>query len=287
MSQSTFFISIKHVPDFILKTVKRSGIIPTICIPRVPKSSDEFISQIIIDSSRFDDVFFNRPSKLDNINHLISYPKITKKGEGIDLELKLINECSTWFAFAVDDKFKELTDCGGFKERNEKIEDAAIRELYEESAGLFDFRSVQWRYVISNLTPVIISEGICIFFPQIKTPCYYGFPFDLPHDFLNNKICIHANGVENVTNKRKMSKLENYTMYWISLNEVVDLIQCKTKKRKPKETTSPYHNFHYSKINGRLVPEHVSSEQKHPVIYEKIRNLLCNNIVDLENYFQK
>ena len=101
-------------------------------------------------------------------------------------EEKIGSVSKYWFAFGIDAVHGELTDCGGKRTSAlEPIERTAVRELYEESMTLFDYRKRECDILNS---PVVTNGKTCIFFLRIHPPfSKSGFPFDLPKLFVSRR----------------------------------------------------------------------------------------------------
>lgn len=135
--------------------------------------------------------------------------------ENAQLAFSTDKSVNIWFALGVDARFGELTDCGGFRGRLESIVDTAVRELQEESMGIFNFSSSAGRIKIQN-SPAIVGEKSCIVFVEIDNPLNFGFPDKLPHAFMCSR--------SSFLNRRvAKSCLENSLMYWLSAEDLMGL----------------------------------------------------------------
>jgi hypothetical protein len=178
----------------------------------------------------------------------------------------------------VDFVHGELTDCGGLRMKGELIEDTAVRELYEESAQLFDFRSTGWKRFISEFCPVITDGNMCIFFVKIATPMYFGFPEYLSNDFQTNH-SFFSNMSSHV--KAAKLRLENLTIYWIPSSELLAVSNARTRKRMPKKgvvVSSP--------VEGNFIPDNVGNGKHHPFIYENVRRVLFPTLNNVLSFFR-
>jgi hypothetical protein len=159
------------------------------------------------------------------------------------------SDTAAWFAFAVDAKFGELTDCGGRRKQqpHESLVHTAARELYEESLRIFDFRSNLDQIASS---PAIANSRTCIFFVRVDG-YEYGFPDELPVQFARRAVIEpHTTTTPTTTTshtRRRSSYyhfsqrrrtggsgsgssfMENSTMYWISQHTILELIKSKTR----------------------------------------------------------
>jgi hypothetical protein len=167
-SSTEAFISGRSIPSSMLLTIERVGVIPYV--------------KLLASSS------LSKKNFTDEEKRLASFSKI-------------------WFAFGIDAKYGELTDCGGRRTSMlEPIERTAARELYEESTTLFDYRKRECDILNS---PVITNGKICIFFLRIQIPVAMskcGFPFSLPHLFVSKGIQIMNKVSSTVNNPRQQQR---------------------------------------------------------------------------------
>src|SRR5690242_8304144 len=69
-----------------------------------------------------------------------------------------------YYALFIDATYNQFTDGGGCINFLENPIDAAIRELYEESLGIFDFRSDYLKeQIIEHSECIYTDETLCIF----------------------------------------------------------------------------------------------------------------------------
>jgi hypothetical protein len=73
-----------------------------------------------------------------------------------------------YFCMGIDFTFGTLTDFGGGVKKNENFLLAALRELYEESLGIFDFLYKQDFEKIKSHSISVYDEKMCILFVDVK-----------------------------------------------------------------------------------------------------------------------
>jgi len=72
----------------------------------------------------------------------------------------------TIYFFCIDTKYNEITDPGGSVKKNENFLDASLRELEEETLGLFDFRDM--KDFIENNSIIVYNRSYCMIFQQCQ-----------------------------------------------------------------------------------------------------------------------
>lgn len=140
----------------------------------------------------------------------------------------------TSFALAVDLRHKELTDCGGLREANETLEMTGARELYEESACIFDFRN---QLHLLSASPVSIWGRSCVVFLEVWNLFQFGFPTRLSALFRYNLHLIKSSfahccqrNPENSTLRTGFERThlrrfcENSNMFWVRGDDLCDLV---------------------------------------------------------------
>ncbi len=118
-----------------------------------------------------------------------------------------------YFIFALDANHGEMTDMGGSIELNENFIEAAIRETYEESLGIFNYMNdVEF---IKNNSFSIHSDKTIILLQRINADKH-----KLISLFKNEHIKILYDGIQYI---------ENSSLFWISADDLQKLI--KTNKK--------------------------------------------------------
>jgi hypothetical protein len=196
-----------------------------------------------------------------------------------------------WFAVCIDAKNGDMSDCGGHRlSSHESLSNAATRELYEESIGIFNLRMLLDSDELVYSSPVATNGTTAIFFLKVDTyenPVLYGFPDDLPAMFAKKRqVCIER-GVENVY-------LENSAMYWINESDFSKVLATRTKRTPParlhaSRVAVPKWMQETRKIiqsisaegtitNGgrRISPKTLEATNRvsHPLLYEMLRRIL-------------
>lgn len=118
-------------------------------------------------SSEFQSRTFTRPTR-SNIGLRPTYSRrnqidmksMCQRRAGVIPYIKQLGE--TILCMGIDTIYNQISDFGGGKEKNDRnIESAAIRECYEESLGIFNFRPKYLResiYVYDDDTLIILVE---------------------------------------------------------------------------------------------------------------------------------
>jgi len=192
-SNIKFFTTGRAIPLDVVSSIERVGVIPYVKFPVV--HSQPFVK---IKTYEDDTFYLNSscevaPKSQSSMmrfvpKHHRQNPLSQESDQTVDI-LSLHEEAGAisryWFAMAVDAQYGELTDCGGKRESFlEPIERTAVRELYEESMGVFDFRKRECEILNSH---AITNGTTCIFFVRVHPSDRYGFPYNLPSLFQKNK----------------------------------------------------------------------------------------------------
>jgi hypothetical protein len=298
--RSKFYPNLRCVPENLKCTIKRAGIIPTLVLPIVSDSAEEFIrkssdlypSALAVKAITVPKWFLpSRPPSIvspitnncafSSSQASMSYPHLRSSlrcSNGAETEINMCKENDIFFVMGVDFVHGELTDCGGTRMKGELIEETAARELYEESAQLFDFRSAEWKWWIAESSPIITDGKMCIFFVRISPPMQYGFPTYISNDFQKNHSFFSQMSTQV---KAATVRLENLTIYWIPSNELQEVSAVRTRKRVPKKgviVSSP--------VEGFLMPAQVGDGKHHPLIYENVRRVLYPTLNHVLSFFR-
>jgi hypothetical protein len=111
------------------------------------------------------------------------------------------------FCMGIDFTYGTLTDFGGGVKKNENFLLAALRELYEESLGIFDFLYKQDLDKISKNSIAVYDEKMCIFFIDVKVKS-----IDSTVKEFDNRV-------------HKVTKSENSGICWIPENIFFNIIK--------------------------------------------------------------
>ncbi len=208
-----------------------------------------------------------------------------------------------YLAVCVDRDYGEITDAGGAADLRESLPAAAIRELFEESAGLFDFREAGPAAL--HRAPARAVPGYKLFFLKIQPDAaerQYGFPDALPMMFSAARSAFEVAAsltapTPRVQEWRSSSGgtpprsrcpaqrtsapfrvfLENSAMYWISLTDFQLLTATHTRGSRQR-------NLHLSRVplNAAAQPRTAEALQalgakrkpveRHPFIYDLVRS---------------
>jgi len=78
----------------------------------------------------------------------------------------IIEDNETIYFFCIDTKYDEITDPGGSVKKNENYLESSLRELEEETLGLFDFRDMK-DYIEKN-SVILYNRSYCMIFQECR-----------------------------------------------------------------------------------------------------------------------
>lgn len=139
-----------------------------------------------------------------------------------------VHEGMKYFALFMDSRFRELTDCGGALKDKSDFLSEALRELKEESLGIFDLSSFGDH--LKTCVCYYDTERVVIFVEILKES-YFKYAPKLFHRVYKKKVLEYFSG-ENVN----MDHLENCSMCWISDDDLKELT---LNKQVKNENLSP------------------------------------------------
>lgn len=168
-----------------------------------------------------------------------------------------VDKGEIYFIFALDTKYGEMTDMGGGIEDNEDFVDTAIRELYEESLGIFDFQNDK-KFVIEN-SICVYNSRMTIIFQEIKN-------FDY-----KTVLTQYRNLYRDFVYKGNSANLiENSLLLWISSKNVKNLLKTNN-------------TLHETKI-----PKYVLTDIQLPDCLSKtVTNVLYRNIKSYPKFYDR
>lgn len=183
-----------------------------------------------------------------------------------------IKNNTIYYFLCVDSDYGMLTDPGGTIENGEDPISAATRELYEESMGIFDYRSNQSIDFIKNNSTAIYNNKMAIIFQYIEVES----PDDLCYIFRERY-------EEKLLDKNTPStSLENSYLLWISQNDLKLL--CNDKKVSLPESLKQLllPNLSLSKelitpklaITTKIIEDFLKGPDYYMEIWEPVKNLL-------------
>lgn len=156
-------------------------------------------------------------------------------------EAKFNHDKDPYFAIAVDAKSGQATDCGGMRYPHESISETALRELLEESIGIFGELS---KDEIENHSMIIADARTCIFLFNITHKLTPFILKNLSPEFIARRNIAEdalANLIKRkapVFEQKKLGCfLENTVMFWIRFSDLVQVLKCRPNRKKSK--TSP------------------------------------------------
>lgn len=135
-----------------------------------------------------------------------------------------------WFAVCIDKASGDLCDCGGMRKDGESVENAGARELYEESARIFDFRPGN-----ETLRDALVATNgsVVIFFLKIAPSSLFS-PDSLAPLFAKR-------AAVSVADDHSRRFRENSLMYWISEPDLKKVLSLRTRATRPT-------GVHYSPV---------------------------------------
>jgi hypothetical protein len=180
-----FYETLDEVPSDISASIMRVGVLP-FYLPRA---------------------FISGPTE----SHAARLAAETEDNDTYVAEAVARARSPVWIAVGVDARHGEITDFAGRRKPRERLADAGARELYEESACLF------------NVMPQALQQSrcvtdgvMCVIFLQVSPRAANGFPDRLPQNFAAARSACAARGAH-------AAVLGNSTMYWQPAGTLVAL----------------------------------------------------------------
>lgn len=176
-----------------------------------------------------------------------------------------------YYFLTIDANFQELTDPGGHVKERESFLQAAVRELDEETLGIFNFCSErQIEHIRQNSVCYISGRTILILQPVIVDSL-----LDLSKLFLQRL-------KEEKEGRGSITHLENTHLVWISESHLRRLASGDAKVPLPTELSQLVYPFHTEKLVERVVEMALESQPRarspmvdnYPPIFREIGHIL-------------